>query len=151
MSALAGVGALSLALAGCAGTAAGDASSSTVKQACQPPLPTLSANHVKAGASVVVSDRGLRCPPLFAKDQTFRIVLYPPNRPGGSEDRDHPRTLASVHAGKRGRFRVTVTIPRGVAYGSAVIAVHSPDLDKRMQCPANASCRDFGAGLYIPQ
>ena len=51
--------------------------------------------------------------------------------------------------GVRGAFRVVVSIPSGVFVGSVQLGVRGPELDRRLRCPANASCRYFGAGIAI--
>lgn len=142
--------AVGIAVAGCAGVTASDAGSqpSSNTERCLPAWPTATPRKVAAGDPVVLRDHGLRCNP-FSRPQTYTVVLIPPRKPGGLPDYGHERRLASFRVGTRGAFSVVIRLPSSTPRGSAQLGVRGSELDRRLRCPSNASCRFFGAGIVI--
>lgn len=143
--------ATSLAVAGCAGIGTAQSLPTTSPRSnatCSPAWPVASPDSVAAGQSVVLRDAGLPCG-QFSRRQTYTVVLVAPRTPGGLPDYGHERKLMSLSVGVRGAFRVPVRLPSSVLPGSAQLGVRGPELDQRLQCPANADCGYFGAGIVI--
>ena len=119
---------------------------SSARAVCEPPAPTLSAANAVAGATIVVSDAGLRCQPRLPAHETLTISLQEPLNAAGDH---HQVRLAKVLVGSTARFRVAVRLPTALTTGIADVVVTGRALDRRTTCPANASCARFGSGIRI--
>lgn len=144
--------AMAVAAAGC-GDSRHDTSSPTMslarsKARCIPAWPIAVPNSAAPGDTIVLRDAGLSCG-YFSRPQTYTVVLVAPQKPGGLPNYGHETPLTSVRVGVRGAFRVKVHLPSSVVSGSAQLGVRGRELDQRLRCPGNASCRYFGAGVVI--
>jgi hypothetical protein len=138
-------------VAACAGSAASRTAapqSLRPDQTCRPAWPRASPVSVTPGGSVVLTDLGVRCDP-FPRPQTYTVVLVGPRRSGGLPDYGHEHRLLSFRVGVQGKFRIVVHLPESVLPGSAQLGVRGRQLDQRLKCPPNASCKYYGAGIAI--
>lgn len=144
--------ATSMILAACAGGATARSDSSrhaATGSSCVPALPKASKERVRLGGTVAVYSAGLRCRPLFSAPQTYVIRMFPPRERNGRTNYARSITLGSVRVGRRGAFRATVHIPRSIPSGSALLVVRGRELNRRVACPPNASCKYYGVGVDL--
>jgi hypothetical protein len=136
-------------LVACAGGATGDLGARQGGASCAPALPQVSKDHVRLGAVVVVHSTGLHCRPLFGQRQKYVVRMFPPRRGSGRTNYSKSLVLKSFEVGRRGTFRVSVRIPRSAPPGLAFLIVRGPELNKRVACPPNASCKRYGVGIRL--